>query len=300
LNLHRRHLTPEKKRERIAALLKAMPQKSNRQIAEMAKTHHHAVGSVRTEMEGRGKISHVEIRTDTKGRKQPAKRPTHAKLKTANQGVPEPRATPEKRTSGLPTGSPSAPKAEIGPDSAAENIRLRARIGELENVKHLLEQKVLALESALAERTAIVKFGEYFARHPKDIGQLARKLKAILHPDRVLHAEAKAQLDAAFKALVDVIDKPVKDAKREAQRREELSRRRQEVRERNSRKSKDAWARRKAAAAEAAPGAQSPPADLLDVSGAMTASAAETAPPATDDLTIPERLRRAPKAEATP
>jgi hypothetical protein len=74
LNVHRRHLTPEKKREIIAALLKAEPTKSDRAIAKQANTHHHAVAKVRQEEEERGNISHFEVRTDTKGRNQPAKK----------------------------------------------------------------------------------------------------------------------------------------------------------------------------------------------------------------------------------
>jgi len=56
-------------------LLKAQPEKSNRQIAEQVKASHVTVGAVRTELEGRGQINHVEIRVDTKGRHQPANKP---------------------------------------------------------------------------------------------------------------------------------------------------------------------------------------------------------------------------------
>ena len=73
-NIHRRHLTPEQKREIIAKLIKAQPEKSNRQIAATAKASHHTVEAVRTKMEGRGQIAHVSERTDTRGRKQPAKK----------------------------------------------------------------------------------------------------------------------------------------------------------------------------------------------------------------------------------
>jgi hypothetical protein len=73
-NIHRRHLTAEQKREIIAKLIKATPEKSNRQIAKQAKVHHETVASVRTEQEARGGIRHVEKRTDTKGRKQPTKK----------------------------------------------------------------------------------------------------------------------------------------------------------------------------------------------------------------------------------
>ena len=77
-NIQRRHLDADQKRELIAKLLKATPEKSNRQIAEAVKVSHVTVGAVRTELEGRGQIDHVAIRTDTKGRKQAAhKRPTN-------------------------------------------------------------------------------------------------------------------------------------------------------------------------------------------------------------------------------
>ena len=74
-NFRRRHLNAEQKREVIAKLLKAQPEKSDRQIAEMLGVDHKTVASVRAEMEGRGEIPHAEARTDSKGRKQPAKRP---------------------------------------------------------------------------------------------------------------------------------------------------------------------------------------------------------------------------------
>jgi hypothetical protein len=73
-NIHRRHLTAEQKRDLIAKLVKAQPEKSDRQIAKTAKVDHKTVAGVRSEIEGRGEIPHVETRTDTKGRKQPAKK----------------------------------------------------------------------------------------------------------------------------------------------------------------------------------------------------------------------------------
>jgi hypothetical protein len=73
-NLHRRHLTSEQKRDLIAKLLKAQPEKSDRQIAGMAKADHKTVATVRSGEEGRGEIPHVEVRTDSKGRAQPARR----------------------------------------------------------------------------------------------------------------------------------------------------------------------------------------------------------------------------------
>jgi hypothetical protein len=53
-NIHRRHLTPEDKRKLIAKLIKATPEKSDRQIAETVKADHKTVGAVRAEQESRG------------------------------------------------------------------------------------------------------------------------------------------------------------------------------------------------------------------------------------------------------
>jgi len=73
-NIRRRHLATEQKRDLIGKLIKTDPSKSDRQIAETTKTDHKTVASVRAEKEARGEIPHVSTRTDSKGRKQPAKR----------------------------------------------------------------------------------------------------------------------------------------------------------------------------------------------------------------------------------
>jgi hypothetical protein len=75
LNIHRRHLTTEQKRELIAKLIKATPEKSDRQIAETVKASPTTVGTVRAEMEATGDVSKLDTRTDSKGRQQPARRP---------------------------------------------------------------------------------------------------------------------------------------------------------------------------------------------------------------------------------
>jgi hypothetical protein len=74
-NIHRRHLTAEQKRDLIGKLLKAQPESSDRAIAKTVTADHKTVAAVRSEMEGRGDIPHVEKRTDSAGRKQPAKKP---------------------------------------------------------------------------------------------------------------------------------------------------------------------------------------------------------------------------------
>ena len=74
-NEHRRHLTPEQRREIIAKVLKAQPSKSNRTIAKQTKADHKTVGAVRDKLEARGEIPHVSTVEDTKGRKQPTRKP---------------------------------------------------------------------------------------------------------------------------------------------------------------------------------------------------------------------------------
>jgi hypothetical protein len=135
-NIHRRHLTTEQKRDLIAALLKAQPEKSDRQIAKIAHVSHPHVGKVRTELEKSGDVETVTTRTDTKGRQQPAKKP-------ANKSAPhviEPN-TVERRD-------------DIGPSSGGEIERLRARVDELEAEKRRLEIRVIGLESENAELRA--------------------------------------------------------------------------------------------------------------------------------------------------
>jgi hypothetical protein len=74
LNVHRRHLTAEQKRDLIAKLVKAKPDISDRQLGKMAKASKNTVAAVRTDLVSRGQVDHVEKRKDTKGRKQPARK----------------------------------------------------------------------------------------------------------------------------------------------------------------------------------------------------------------------------------
>ena len=74
-NAHRRHLTRDQKHELIEKLLKAQPEKSDRQIAATVKASPSTVGTVRTELEKAGDVSKLDTRTDSVGRQQPALKP---------------------------------------------------------------------------------------------------------------------------------------------------------------------------------------------------------------------------------
>jgi ParB-like chromosome segregation protein Spo0J len=76
-NIHRRHLTAEQKRDLIAKLVKAKPEKSDRQIAETVKASPTTVGKIRGEMESTvqsGQLPEKRIGKDGKARKKPAKK----------------------------------------------------------------------------------------------------------------------------------------------------------------------------------------------------------------------------------
>jgi hypothetical protein len=77
-NLHRRHLTVEQKRDLIAALLKAKPERSDRATAAITKSSPQTVTKVRKDLEATAQIEQLTTRTgaDGKTRRQPTKAAT--------------------------------------------------------------------------------------------------------------------------------------------------------------------------------------------------------------------------------
>lgn len=71
-NIHRRHFTGEQKRELIGKLLKATPEKSNRQIAEMTKTSHPTVAKERAKLEATGDVEKVTTSIRPRALRRPA------------------------------------------------------------------------------------------------------------------------------------------------------------------------------------------------------------------------------------
>jgi acetyl/propionyl-CoA carboxylase alpha subunit len=97
INVHRRHLTGEQKRELIVRVLKAKPEASNRKIAEQTKADHKTVAAVRDDLESTGEIPQLEKTTgaDGKQRKSRAKKATEpSSAKTATES---PEISPEQR-----------------------------------------------------------------------------------------------------------------------------------------------------------------------------------------------------------
>jgi ParB-like chromosome segregation protein Spo0J len=127
-NIHRRHLTAEQKRDLIAKLIEVAPEKSDRAIAKQAKVAGKTVASVRREKEARAEIPHVETRTDTKGRKQPAKkgwsRERHKRHRASKRG----------RAAGKGWGAPDS-EAELREKLRAAEIKIAGLESEVQELK---------------------------------------------------------------------------------------------------------------------------------------------------------------------
>jgi hypothetical protein len=165
-NIHRRHLSAEQKRDLIAKLIKAQPEKSDRQIADTVKVDHKTVGAVRAEQEARGEIPHVETRTDSKGRQQPAKR---------KPAIEQPVRNYKALCNELEAKKAKWDIADIGSDSAGKPAP-NTHIKELEvQLTHFKAQSIelrsenLELTAALANKLARVS-------NEKLLAELERRL----------------------------------------------------------------------------------------------------------------------------
>jgi hypothetical protein len=141
-NIHRRHLTVEQKRDLIAKLIKATPEKSDRQIAEIVKASPTTVGTKRAEMEATGDVSKLDTRTDTRGSRQPVHK--------GRAAAPQVRLIERA----LAAKTAVAARDDIGPNSAGKIARLNARIDELQIEKRELEIKAVHLRSEIRKLKA--------------------------------------------------------------------------------------------------------------------------------------------------
>lgn len=74
LNLDRRHLSREQRRELLAASIKADPHLSDREHGRRTGTSHPTAAAVRSELESAGDVEELSTRLDSSGRQQPASR----------------------------------------------------------------------------------------------------------------------------------------------------------------------------------------------------------------------------------
>jgi len=164
LNLHRRHLTAEQKRERIEALLRADPARSDRAIAKATDSSPTTVGRIRATEEAAGTVSTVDTRTGADGVAQPAHKPA-----TPKPAAPLPAA---KAVEQKPTAAPaSPPKPAHAPPTKSPEAQIRAQaitvisgllhreLGEtLEDIIRMVKNESAAVDKLSAtKRVALVR-----------------------------------------------------------------------------------------------------------------------------------------------
>jgi hypothetical protein len=115
-NVFRRHLRMSNKRKRhlIDRVLTESPELSNRQIGKITRTDHKTVAAKRDEREGRGEIPTSKTRKDSKGRRQPARKPRKPEPKPPLTGCDAVMAT-ECEMQGAPAVEPE-PQAGLTPE----------------------------------------------------------------------------------------------------------------------------------------------------------------------------------------
>jgi hypothetical protein len=174
-NIHRRHLTAKQRRELIAKLLKATPEKSDRQIAEMVKASPTTVGTVRTTMEAEGEVSNLDTRTDAKGVKQPArKKKTHVdrEIEAKQAHIDELETAREH-------------DKDLAEQLRAAEIRiagLESEIDEVRAERDQLRERVAELEAALAAATGEVKAEKPKRGRPKGSKNKPKAMQAEAQP----------------------------------------------------------------------------------------------------------------------
>jgi hypothetical protein len=138
-NIHRRHLTPEQRRDLIAKLLKATPEKSDRQIAATTKASPTTVGKVRAKLQAKGDVSRLDTRTDTKGRKQPVKK----KRRTADDFVADMKVKATKGKAAKPIPQQPPPVTVSWPPEATSAVVARVVLTALVEKHHAALREAL-------------------------------------------------------------------------------------------------------------------------------------------------------------
>lgn len=153
-NLHRRHLTAEQKRGVIAAVLKAAPEKSNRQIAEQLRVDHKTVASVRAEREATGDLPQLKRTVGKDG-----------KSRTSNQPKePAAKLTPDERKARQRAGREEAKQARANA-KAYEDAREYERRAfkrdwdEMEQADHKKENTPIDVGACKTLVKALNQFG---------------------------------------------------------------------------------------------------------------------------------------------
>jgi hypothetical protein len=118
LNLHRRHLSIQQRREIAAAILRAEPNRSNRSIAKTVGVDHKTVGRERGRLESSGQIPHTQARTGSDGVQQTIKRqPEHG------GEIPHQEPIPSEDSRDLAGVPPGAEEEDVSHEQARQDLR---------------------------------------------------------------------------------------------------------------------------------------------------------------------------------
>ena len=131
VNIHRRHLTPEKKLELVEEVLKARPRVSDRQVAEQTKTSPTTVGKIRKKLEKSGLVSTVDTRQDARGRQQPASKPPSVKQSPATSHFRDSSPTVAERAAQLVAEGQKIPGAPPAAREGFADLTLVEQLAEL-------------------------------------------------------------------------------------------------------------------------------------------------------------------------
>ncbi len=119
LNIDRRHLTREQKRELIATSIAAAPELTDREHARRTGASPSTVGAVRSKLEESGEVSKLDTRTDPRGYEQPAAKPQVQRI-TETQTIKHVTETPVAE----PEPAPRAPQpVALGDDATEQNAK---------------------------------------------------------------------------------------------------------------------------------------------------------------------------------
>ena len=174
LNIRRRHLTVEQKRDVIAKLLKAQPETSDRQIAKTVAVDHHKVGDVRRELESTGEISPVEKTVGADGKSR--KKPIHCQKRAAARNGVTARTVIEE-------GQAEAPPTQPEPKSALKTRQKRLLADFQQGVSLLLSvmgqqpARMFAVPDASVAQPLAAAKGAYLEEIAGFLNQVAAAMK---------------------------------------------------------------------------------------------------------------------------
>jgi hypothetical protein len=192
VNVHRRHLTPEwlaERRERIAALLKEHPEKTDRQIAKETGASPTTVGTARANVQS-GHKPRQEVSGRTARGRQPGK-----------QSAPPPVTAPpapepvKPVTAGVAPDAPPAPdaRAAVRIDLTTSDDELAEQLAELIGEPRLLEMAPRFFEQPLDQR------GEKLGKNP--ISKLIEAFSKFTEVEDIPTAERRALAKSCLHVL---------------------------------------------------------------------------------------------------